>query len=243
MEVAGQQEQLFQPQDIAEQTYATLRQVGRVHIPGILGESYARSLLTALEQAKWRTLVQAHDYYDLTPSDIDPYPERVEEVRALAYGEAGPLFRFMFDSVKVSEQYESGRVTTGPLADFYRALNSKPALEYLRSITGEPRIAYVDAQATRYRPGQFLGRHDDQVPNRDRLFAYVLNLTPTWYADWGGLLMFMDADGHVSQAFTPAWNALNILAVPQPHAVSLVAPFATQFRYSITGWMRSRLPR
>ena len=60
-----------------------------------------------------------------------------------------------------------------------------------------------------------------------------------WRADWGGLLLFQDADGHVSEGYVPKFNALNLFAVPQTHAVSQVASFATASRLSITGWIRS----
>jgi len=46
----------------------------------------------------------------------------------------------------------------------------------------------------------------------------------------------------VAEAYTPAFNALNIFKVPQPHAVSLVAPFAGGDRLAITGWVRSKGP-
>jgi Rps23 Pro-64 3,4-dihydroxylase Tpa1-like proline 4-hydroxylase len=69
-----------------------------------------------------------------------------------------------------------------------------------------------------------------------------MNLTPGWSVDWGGLLMFVDQDGHVAEAYTPAFNALNLFQVPQPHAVSMVAPFAGGDRLAITGWVRSKKP-
>lgn len=81
---------------------------------------------------------------------------------------------------------------------------------------------------------------DDQVAGKERLFAYVLNFTPSWRADWGGLLAFLAPDGHVSEAYTPVFNALNIIRVPQPHAVTQVASFAGGDRLSITGWIRAR---
>jgi SM-20-related protein len=65
-----------------------------------------------------------------------------------------------------------------------------------------------------------------------------MNFTPAWKSDWGGLLQFIDEDGHVAEAYAPAFNALNILRVPQKHAVSYVTPFAGAGRYSITGWLR-----
>jgi hypothetical protein len=48
----------------------------------------------------------------------------------------------------------------------------------------------------------------------------------------------LDQDGHVSEGYTPAYNALNLFRVPQRHAVSYVAPFAGAPRLAITGWIR-----
>ena len=58
--------------------------------------------------------------------------------------------------------------------------------------------------------------------------------------DWGGALLFPDWRGHLAEGYAPAFNALNILAVPQPHLVGFVSPFACAHRLSITGWFRSR---
>jgi Rps23 Pro-64 3,4-dihydroxylase Tpa1-like proline 4-hydroxylase len=41
----------------------------------------------------------------------------------------------------------------------------------------------------------------------------------------------------VTEAWVPRFNALNVFAVPQPHAVSIVAPFAVGARCSVTGWL------
>ena len=60
-----------------------------------------------------------------------------------------------------------------------------------------------------------------------------------WRADWGGALQFFGPDGNVSEAFTPAFNVLNVFKVPAVHSVAMVAPFAGASRYSITGWLRS----
>nr|WP_240902836.1 2OG-Fe(II) oxygenase family protein [Caulobacter sp. SLTY] len=96
--------------------------------------------------------------------------------------------------------------------------------------------------ATRYLPGHFLTAHDDAAPGKHRLYAYVLNLTARWRADWGGILMFLDEEDHVAEGYTPSFNALNIFRVPQRHAVSMVAPYAGEPRLSITGWIRSQAP-
>ena len=159
------------------------------------------------------------------------HPTKVEEVPAAS----GVRFNVV----------EGGQRKGGPLAPIeavYDLLNSAPFLAFIRALTGDSRAAYVDAQATRYRPGDFLTAHDDDVEGKNRLFAYVMNFTPAWRADWGGLLAFHDADGHVAEAYTPTFNALNIFRVPQVHAVTQVASFAAGPRLSITGWIRERRP-
>lgn len=232
------------PQAIAA-ARATLERVGRVHIAGVLAEARAAAIHTAMEQAEWRTALNGEGAkaYDLKASDVAAMnPAQQEKLLQAVHAKAGKGFQFLFDSRRISDEYEEGAVKNGELADFYAALNSEAALDVFRALTGDPRIAYLDAQATRYRPGHFLTQHDDDVDGKNRLYAYVFNFTRNWRADWGGLLMFIAPDGHVAEAFTPAWNALNILKVPQGHAVSVVAPFAGGFRYSVTGWMRSKRP-
>jgi Rps23 Pro-64 3,4-dihydroxylase Tpa1-like proline 4-hydroxylase len=54
------------------------------------------------------------------------------------------------------------------------------------------------------------------------------------------VLAFEGADGHIEEGFAPAFNALNLFAVPMRHAVTQVASFAPRDRLSITGWLRSR---
>jgi Rps23 Pro-64 3,4-dihydroxylase Tpa1-like proline 4-hydroxylase len=97
---------------------------------------------------------------------------------------------------------------------------------------------YVDAQATRYMPGHFLSTHDDAIEGKNRRAAYIFNFTPEWRPDWGGYLQLLDDAGHVRRGLVPSFSTLNILAVPQRHNVSVVAPFAGGMRFAISGWFR-----
>ena len=165
------------------------------------------------------------------------------KLTALAHAEARDGFHYMFDTVRISDTLEKGQTLPAFYRSIFDFLNSEAFLAFVRTLTGDPRATYVDAQATRFLPGHYLTKHDDRKPTASRLYAYVLNLTPTWRADWGGLLSFHDDDGHVAEAYTPSWNALNIFQVPQPHSVSFVAPFAGGPRLSITGWIRDDRPK
>lgn len=94
-------------------------------------------------------------------------------------------------------------------------------------------------RAPHYGPGHLLTAHDDAVAGKNRRAAFVVNLTRDWSADWGGLLMFHQPGVAAAEALVPSFNAINLFAVPQPHSVSMVAPFAPRRRYSVTGWLRS----
>lgn len=227
------------------QAAGVLRRFGRAHLPDVLPEATARALHRCLvEEVPWRRHLCAGDRDIALP--LDAFEAQDEAWRRDAYAavkaSAAAGFSYLFDTYALAEEIEAGVRLGLAVEQVYDALNAPAGLRWLRAATGEPRVAYVDAQATRYLPGHFLTQHDDDVAGKDRLFAYVLNLTPGWRADWGGLLLFTDGDGHVSEGYTPAFNALNLLRVPQAHLVTEVASYAPAPRLSITGWIRAKPP-
>ena len=217
----------------------------RVHVPDLLERAGAESLFRHLRgRDDWRLVFnQGEKLFEL---DRAAQAALTEEQRAQLdipiYQRARREFQFRYETIRVPDG-EAERAASGSLlADFARFMSSPEMLGFLRSVTGIRNIEFADAQGTAYGPGHFLTVHDDDVAGKNRLAAYVLNLTPEWRADWGGLLMFHAADGHVEQAFTPRFNALNIFKVPQRHSVSYVAPYVPYRRYAITGWLRSARP-
>lgn len=215
--------------------------LGRIHIPGFLVPKSAAALHGALAgETQWRCSTMGDGKtIDFPVETLDTFtPEQAARFITLAHAEARDGFHYMFDTLRVSDLVEARRPVSPMLAAAHAFLNSAAFLGFIRTLTGDPRPNYVDAQATRYEAGHYLTEHDDLKPESGRLYAYVLNLTPKWRTDWGGLLTFIDEDGHVAEAYSPAWNALNLFRVPQSHAVSCVAPFAGAPRLSITGWVR-----
>jgi Rps23 Pro-64 3,4-dihydroxylase Tpa1-like proline 4-hydroxylase len=180
-------------------------------------------------------------FLNLSGSRFEDLPEEdLQRFRQSVYASAGGRFQYLYNSFPISDFYERGEQRELYLMRVHEFLNSPPFLGFARAVTGVPGIALADAQATRYRPGNFLTRHDDLVRGKKRVAAYVLGFTPRWSADWGGILQFIADDGHVAEGYVPAFNAMNIFRVPQLHAVSYVAPFARADRYSITGWLREQ---
>ena len=215
---------------------------GRVHIDEFLDPPSAERLHRFLKASSdWRLIVnQDEKVFDL---DRKAQAALTAEARAkleqAVHAAARYGFQFMFESIRVPDEEELRQARADPLSEFASFLSSGPAVDFFRRVTGRPAIAFADAQATAYGPGHFLTAHDDLVPGKHRQAAYVFGLSRSWSADWGGLLLFHRADGHVAEAYVPRFNALNLFAVPQPHSVSIVAPFAPARRYSVTGWLRS----
>jgi Rps23 Pro-64 3,4-dihydroxylase Tpa1-like proline 4-hydroxylase len=215
---------------------------GRVHVPDLLAPPGADVLHRWLSQsAEWSLVL--HDGTHVR--EAKPEQRRLgdedwaREMAAFAHGRARAGFAFLYEHRAVADDPRVRAADPAPVARFVEFLNSPGFLAFARQLTGCPDLVRADAQATRYRPGDFLTRHDDfdKTGRKLRRAAYVFNLTPRWEADWGGQLQFLGPDGHVAEAWVPRYNALNVFAVPQPHAVSVVAPFAAGARYSITGWL------
>jgi SM-20-related protein len=213
----------------------------RLHIAGFLAEQSAKAMHDVLlAETPWQVSTNSGDrHIDLGRVQIEAMtPGQIATAAGLVTRGAGAGFQYLFDSFSLTDAADQGKPLSAGLQAVLDFFTGQAFLAFARMVTGDDRIDFADCQATLYRPGHFLTRHDDDVPGKGRLYAYVANLTPAWRADFGGLLAFLGHDGHLDEAFTPAFNALNIFAVPAPHLVSWVAPFAPHGRLSVTGWLR-----
>lgn len=216
---------------------------GRLHIPGILAPQASRTLAHTLQSATgWTRSIHLREGEDLDipVSDLDGLSpeERARLERSLTDSSSDSL-QYIFDTIRISSEIAAGRPVPQSMGAIHRFINSKPFLDFIARLTGHQHLAFADVMATRYLQGHFLTAHGDENPQERRLFAYVLNMTPGWRADWGGVLMFLDEDGHVAEGYVPSFNALNIFSVPQTHAVSMVTRLAQTPRLSITGWIHA----
>jgi SM-20-related protein len=213
---------------------------GRLHIPDFLAGDGARRMHARLAgERDWSFVInRGNKHLELTAEQSRRMPrEAHQQLMQDIMAEARDGFQLAYDVVNITRKGRVAETSDPVLNGIHALLNSDAYLDFIARITGV-RGSWSDATCTRYRPGQFCEMHDDKADDGDRLIAFVLNLTPRWRVDWGGVLQFIDADGHVAEGYTPAFNALNIFRVPQAHAVSIVAPFAGGERLSVTGWVR-----
>lgn len=215
----------------------------RLHIPGVLDPAGAEAIAAALEAFDgWKASVAAGgEVFELPLTGrVAAEPGKQGWIDQARVDGADPRMQYVFDTRRLD--FEPEDAPRDAVSDVLAFVNGPDFIGLVRAVTGDDRVDFADAQATRYRPGHVLTGHDDTAAGKNRLYAYVLNLTREWRIDWGGALIFPGPDGHIEAGFTPAFNALNIFAVPMPHAVTQVASFAPRDRLSITGWLRSRRP-
>ncbi|MFK8020973.1 MAG: 2OG-Fe(II) oxygenase family protein [Pseudomonadales bacterium] len=214
---------------------------GRIHIPNVLADESAKEVYKSLsEQEKWNLVFQRnHVHTDIDADSVLLWNDaQTADFNSIVHSQAESGFQYLNKAIPIYDVYHKNLLPGHFFNSIFEFLNSESFLNFCRVVTDSPDIGFADAQATCYSAGHFLNVHDDNVQGKDRVAAYVLNMTPHWDTNWGGALQFIGDDGHIEEAFSPKFNALNIFRVPKPHAVSYVAPFATESRFSITGWLR-----
>ncbi|MBX9576029.1 MAG: 2OG-Fe(II) oxygenase [Caulobacteraceae bacterium] len=222
-----------------------LAATGRVRVEMPLGEEMTRGLHAAMSgpDMVWNRAIRTPFGTDVPAAVFDAQdPAEKARLIAMVHEEAAAGFQFIYDRLRLGLARTLALPLPAPLDGLHAFFNTPEWLDWARTLTGDDRIVYVDAQATRYLPGHFLNGHDDRHEDAGRLYAYVLNLTPRWRPEWGGLLAFTDDEGDVTQTFAPAFGTLNVFRVPQPHLVTQVADFAPEPRFSVTGWWRTTPP-
>ena len=219
------------------------RKHGYVSIPKVLPDGNAERLRRALlDFTDWNLVFNDRGrHVDLSAVQVHTMQSQtMEQLRSAVYAQARDNFQYFYNNYPIFDAHRQGRNKQHVLHTFYEWLDGDEFLGFVRDVTGFEDISFVDAQATKFDPGHFLGTHDDLAESKNRRAAYIFNLTREWSPDWGGYLQLLDDDGHIRKGLPPSFNVLNLIAVPQPHTVSFVSPFATVSRLSITGWLRYR---
>ena len=216
-----------------------LARTGRAQVDGVLDPADAQGLYEAATAADFNVVTRrGTGHVDLPAAWLASLtPDQKQALGQAVQTSAQSDFQYLYDKHPIYDLVQAGQAA--PVwRDLLAYLNGAAFLDLMRDLTGEARIALADAQLTRYRAGHFLTEHDDHAEGKNRFYAYVLNLTPVWRIEWGGLLAFHGEDGNVAEAFTPRFNTLNLLKVPSPHSVTQVALSAAADRISVTGWLR-----
>jgi len=209
----------------------------RVLIRDFFRPEIAETLANALTQVDWSLVFRdANGDRRLSGDEMramTPVQRQELAIRIQQFAEQHYQFSFFSHAmVHTAQKGESDLLTR-----LVRYMADEEFMGIIRSLSGVPDINRVYAQGTLYARGSFLNVHTDETEVETRRLAYVINLTPVWRPDWGGLLQFDDGHGNVTDTFFPHFNSVSLFLVPQNHCVTFVPPYAQGGRYAITGWM------
>jgi len=219
-----------------EELENTFSQHGIVRIEHFLQQDSAEALSVYLSST-----VDFDNAFHLEGSNRQASDKEISELQAenrkqlyqAIYQDAAKGSGFLYGRNKITTQ------SSVPLSNVLSLMNNESVISIIKQITNKLTLTQADAQATRFRVGDFLTRHIDDVSGETRQIAYVLGLSPFWHPDWGGLLQFFEKNGTPTKAWSPLFNSLTLFDVSQVHSVTSIAPFAGKSRYSITGWYRN----
>lgn len=205
----------------------------RVRVDQLLPEDQAVALSQHLaEQINYRhAFVIDKNYGEVSDEQLNNLTEKdrnqlINAIQAQAAHGVG----FWYERFSITSEAQ------GLSGDLFNWLNSNSLLKELSELTKEAGLTGAIAQATRYQQGDFLTRHQDAVTKEKRKLAYVINLSPSWHPDWGGLLQFYEKNGTPCNAWTPDFNSLSLFDVSHVHSVTCISPFAPKPRLAISGW-------
>lgn len=198
---------------------------------------------TLVEDTQWLVGYrdQGADYLKLE-SDLQALgPENLQALHARVIQGARDEFGFIYCCYPLMDErlkQANPDLFLYKVVDF---INSKPLIDFIKTVTAKADLVRTDAQATWYRRQQFLTLHNDYEPvDTGKRVAYVLSFAKDWKPDWGGFLQFYDEDGNITNGFMPRFNSIAMFATPQNHSVSYVTPFSANRRLAITGWFRNK---
>ena len=221
----------------------------RVQVRDVLTQETALEIRRILQATPWGMAMRGGDGEDTPPESIRnaelARPGGVEKANLLGrqadQASARGEYAFRFAHYPIVKAVQEGWQKGGPHELLLEYVNAPEFLQLARDVTGIDTLVKADGQATLFARQHYLGRHIDSHVAEGWRVAYILNFAiEDWHPDWGGYLVFYNEDGDIVDGFKPRFNALNLLAVPQSHAVTYVPPFAPVGRYAITGWLRDR---
>jgi len=217
---------------------AIFQRDGVVQIPVFLEPADAESIAAVIGGLTWNVVApdEKSETLVISPQVIQKFGEaQVRQFLQGAIKRASRGFSFVHLSYAIQDEY--ARDPTAPIHQATEFLQSRAFLDFGAAVIGDDRVDGVRVQASNYRPGDFLTLHDDRHKQDDRLAAFTLGFTRDWRPDWGGQLLFHDAEGQIERGFTPGFNVLTLFKVPRAHSVAPVAAYAAAKRLSLTGWL------
>jgi hypothetical protein len=212
------------------------KKAGRLQVPEALIGAAADALSETIEKmAIWRTVYLKGDE-ECTVAGAD--------LRSITARRQRDMLQNMYSQARDGYQYVRYECATDnipnakdpkALTDADEFFKSDGFRDFLRAVAGVKDGELENVHARWLQREQFMADSDLAGNLPDCKLSFSMDVTRKWRPHWGGQLNFIDPDGAIEEAWSPAFNMLNIYAGGSRHSISYVAPFHGAFCLSICG--------
>ena len=143
------------PKDFA----AILQDKGRVQIHNFFSQDSATRLCNLLEQNKTWYLAynEGDNYYESSMQEFhNMAPHLKQRFMTNIYSRAGTAFQYLFQQYYITQAIEKGEEKGHPLHVMHDFVNADPFMNFMKNLTGEKEIRFIESFASSYGPGHFL---------------------------------------------------------------------------------------
>lgn len=215
------------------------REAGRVHIPDILEERAAAGIFQALRaEMGWNCVYNDKGNTNELPLEQWKAMPVAQREHILSQINAGATDGAQYFHLVKRARLELRAAESHALRAAMRFIDGSVFRAFMRAVTGLRSVTVADVEVTLHGPGHFRTATVDAACDDAIKGAFILNFTPRWRTDWGGLLYFHREDGHIAEGYAPKFNALDVF-LPTRQSLSIVTPFADGGRYCLAGNLRA----
>lgn len=215
---------------------ATFKKNGRLQVPDAMADKSADALSETIEKmAIWRSMfLEGEEERSLSGGDMRSVTgRRQRDLLEKIYTQARDGYQYMRYECPTDEIPDAKDPKA--LADADKFFKSDGFRDFLRLVAGAKDGELENVHARWLQREQFMtdSALAGSLPGCKLWFS--MDVTRKWRPHWGGHLNFIDQDGGIEEAWSPAFNMLNIYAGGSRHSISYVTPFHGAFCLSICG--------
>lgn len=140
---------------------------------------------------------------------------------------------YLYACKNIDCEYQSNEPTM--LVNVFNWLNSNDTLELVSDITGCGELQFASCNAVRFSKGHFITNGAQCFDTEKGKVGFVIDLTPDWNSNWGGLLHLNSVYEGSGVTFTPMFNNMVLFESSYDVSVTYLANFIKYNKFSLMG--------
>lgn len=186
-------------------------------------------------------LVRNTEFENVFFIDGEQFAMTDAQLAGLPESNRNQLVKQIHDSASNGEGYLYSKRTVindssaNACSEVLKWLNSDETIELVTDITGLSDLSYALCDGVRFSKGQFLTDKANRITSKFEKIGFMLDFTPDWNINWGGLLHLHSVYEDSGVTFTPVFNNMILFDASFDYSVTYLANYIKYNRYSLMG--------